>query len=206
MNDNYEKRVLINTNDLKWIEDEVKGVSKKLLSKINNQETAIIKIEENYKLNTNSKINSVEILVLEGTYINEYGEFKSGTYIRLSKEDELFVESGKMGCIVFRKINHFTDETQNIVIDTINTLWLQGQGNLEVMPLFEQTALVKWPKNEKFISHKHWGGEEIYVLNGTFMDEYGKYPKGTWIRSPHLSQHFPYVEDETIIFVKTGHL
>ncbi|RXJ83382.1 cupin domain-containing protein [Arcobacter cloacae] len=206
MNDNYEKRVLINTNDLKWIEDEVKGVSKKLLSKINNQETAIIKIEENYKLNTNSKINSVEILVLEGTYINEYGEFKSGTYLRLSKEDELFVESGKMGCIVFRKINHFTDETQNIVIDTINTLWLQGQGNLEVMPLFEQTALVKWPKNEKFISHKHWGGEEIYVLNGTFMDEYGKYPKGTWIRSPHLSQHFPYVEDETIIFVKTGHL
>lgn len=206
MNDNYEKRVLINTNDLKWIEDEVKGVSKKLLSKINNQETAIIKIQENYKLNTNPKINSVEILVLEGTYINEYGEFKSGIYLRLSKEKESFVESGKMGCIIFRKTNHFTDKTQNIVIDTNNTLWLQGQGNLEVMPLFEQTTLVKWTKNEKFISHKHWGGEEIYVLNGIFMDEYGKYPKGTWIRSPHLSQHFPYVEDETIIFVKTGHL
>ncbi|CAM3571463.1 cupin domain-containing protein [Arcobacter aquimarinus] len=76
MNDNYEKRVLINTNDLKWIEDEVKGVSKKLLSKINNQETAIIKIQENYKLNTNPKINSVEILVLEGTYINEYESLK----------------------------------------------------------------------------------------------------------------------------------
>lgn len=75
MNDNYEKRVLINTNDLKWIEDEVKGVSKKLLSKINNQ-AAIIKIQENYKLNTNPKINSVEILVLEGTYINEYESLK----------------------------------------------------------------------------------------------------------------------------------
>ena len=38
------------------------------------------------------------------------------------------------------------------------------------------------------------------------MDEYGIYPKGSWIRSPHLSTHFPFVEEETIIFVKTGHL
>jgi anti-sigma factor ChrR (cupin superfamily) len=74
------------------------------------------------------------------------------------------------------------------------------------MPLYEQTALVKWPKNEKFISHKHWGGEEILVLKGIFIDEHGEYPQGYWIRSPHLSEHFPYVEEETIILVKTGHL
>ena len=36
--------------------------------------------------------------------------------------------------------------------------------------------------------------------------EHGRYPAGSWLRSPHLSQHFPYVEDETIILVKTGHL
>lgn len=206
MNDKYEKKALINTNDLEWSNNKLKGVSKKLLSKINNEETAIIKIEENCKLNTNSNTNSVEILVLEGTYINEYGEFKSGTYLRLSSEDEALVIAGKIGCIIFRKVNHFNDESENIIIDTNNTLWLKGHGNLGVMPLFEQTALVKWPKNEKFIPHKHWGGEEIFVLEGTFMDEYGMYPKGTWIRSPHLSEHFPYVEDETIIFVKTGHL
>lgn len=27
-----------------------------------------------------------------------------------------------------------------------------------------------------------------------------------WLRSPHLSEHFPYVEEETVILVKTGHL
>lgn len=74
------------------------------------------------------------------------------------------------------------------------------------MPLDVQTALVKWPKDERFIPHKHWGGEEIFVLEGVFMDEYGNYPKGSWMRSPHLSEHFPFVKEETIIFVKTGHL
>jgi len=36
--------------------------------------------------------------------------------------------------------------------------------------------------------------------------EYGQYPEGSWIRSPHLSEHFPRVEEETLILVKVGHL
>jgi anti-sigma factor ChrR (cupin superfamily) len=50
------------------------------------------------------------------------------------------------------------------------------------------------------------GGEEIYVISGEFIDEHGRYPAGTWIRSPHLSQHHPFVEKDTLILVKTGHL
>lgn len=204
MNDNYEQRALINTKDVIWAETSNKGVFKKQLSLKKDEETYLLKIEKNSKLNMENKINSVEIFVLEGTYVNEFGEFKSGTYLKLPLENEFFVSSID-DCIIFRKINHFKDN-EKIIIDTNLSSWLQGHGNLQVIPLSEQTALVKWPKNEKFIPHKHWGGEEIFVLKGRFMDEYGIYPKACWIRSPHLSQHFPYVEEETIIFVKTGHL
>lgn len=204
MNDNYETRALINTNDLEWENTQNKGIYKKLLSKKEDEETSILKIEESSKLNNNSKINSVEIFVLEGIYKNEFGEFKSGTYLNLPNENEAFVSSNT-GCVIFRKEN-CDKGVENIIIDTNSTPWLKGQGNLEVMPLYTQTALVKWPQNERFIPHKHWGGEEIFVLKGRFMDEHGIYPKGSWIRSPHLSTHFPFVEEETIIFVKTGHL
>lgn len=78
------------------------------------------------------------------------------------------------------------------------------------MPLHEHggrsTALVKWPAGERFLPHRHWGGEEILVLSGTFMDEHGVYPTGTWLRNPHSSQHNPFVEDATTILVKVGHL
>lgn len=203
MNSNYEKRALINTANMQWKENS-KNVLKKLLSLKDNEETSLIKLNENSILNQNSKINSVEIFVLEGTYINQYGEFSEGTYLKLSEENESLVKTDTT-CVIFRKTNHFTNE-QKIIVNTKTSQWLKGQGNLEVMPLDIQTALVKWPKDEKFIPHKHFGGEEIFVLTGIFMDEHGQYPKGSWIRSPHLSAHFPYVEEETIIFVKTGHL
>ncbi len=82
---------------------------------------------------------------------------------------------------------------------------------LEVLPLHnfehENTALVKWNANTQFNLHRHYGGEEIFVIEGTFYDEHGSYPKHTWIRSPHMSQHTPYtLNDGAVIFVKTGHL
>ncbi len=97
-------------------------------------------------------------------------------------------------------------DKNQVVIDTNKSSWQPGYDNLEVMPLTENAALVKWPSGARFINHSHHGGEEILVLKGEFIDEHGRYPKGTWIRSPHLSTHFPFVEEETIIFVKTGHL
>lgn len=204
MNSNYDEKAFVDTTILEWEATEVKCVFQKLLSSKDDTQTALIKLEKNTVLSQVPQSNSVEIFVLEGTYINEYGEFAQGTYLRLPKEDESLVKSID-GCIIFRKINYFDDD-QSMIVPTSSSQWLSGQGNLEVLPLHQQTALVKWPKNEKFTPHKHWGGEEIFVLTGIFMDEHGQYPQGSWIRSPHLSVHFPYVEEETIIFVKTGHL
>ena len=98
------------------------------------------------------------------------------------------------------------------MIDTQNSPWQQGLvDGLTVMPLHEfkgeHAALVQWAPHTQFQVHKHWGGEEIFVLEGTFYDEYGRYPKGSWLRSPHMSQHTPFTkEDGALIYVKVGHL
>ena len=52
----------------------------------------------------------------------------------------------------------------------------------------------------------HMGGEEILVLEGTFSDEHGDYPAGTWMRSPHASEHQPFSREGCLIYVKVGHL
>jgi len=44
------------------------------------------------------------------------------------------------------------------------------------------------------------------VISGELFDEYGGYPAGTWIRNPHNSEHCRYVEQETVIWIKSGHL
>ena len=81
---------------------------------------------------------------------------------------------------------------------------------LQVMPLHsygtENVALVKWAPRTYFQQHRHWGGEEIFVLEGVFEDELGIYPQGTWLRNPSGSVHTPFSQQGCLIYVKTGHL
>ena len=151
-----------------------------------------------------------EIFVLEGIFSDEHGDYPAGTYIRNppGSSHQPFSESG---CTLFVKLNQFLPDDDTVVrVNTCEASWQQGQGGLQVMPLHqhavEHTALVKWPAGEKFVPHRHFGGEEILVLSGTFCDEHGQYPTGTWIRSPHMSEHHPFVEQDTVILVKVGHL
>lgn len=68
------------------------------------------------------------------------------------------------------------------------------------------TSFVRFEPGSYFPQHSHPNGEEIFVLEGVFSDEHGEYPAGTWLRSPHMSKHFPRVEEETLIYVKVGYL
>ena len=205
INIDYETAIDIDENSISWQKVENCEIYKKIFSKDDDKETALIRMEANESFKNSERTNSVEVFVLEGIYSNEFGDFGKGTYLKLPQEQENKIKTTS-ACKIFKKTNYEQINKEKVIVDTSKSFWREGQGNLQVMPLSEQTALVKWPQNERFVPHTHWGGEEILVLSGTFIDEHGKYKMGTWIRSPHLSRHFPYVEEETIIFVKTGHM
>jgi len=152
----------------------------------------------------------VEIYVLEGVFSDENGDYPAGTYIR-NPPGSRHKPFTKEGCVLFVKLEQFQqDDLQAVVLTPEQQQWHAGIGNLTVTSLHahntESTALVHWPANEVFQPHTHWGGEEIVVISGKFIDEYGEYPAGSWLRSPHMSKHFPKVEEETLILVKVGHL
>ena len=64
------------------------------------------------------------------------------------------------------------------------------------------TSIVRYAPNSYFAPHTHDGGEEFLVLQGTFSDEHGDFPAGTYVRNPIGTQHKPHSEDGCIIFVK----
>jgi anti-sigma factor ChrR (cupin superfamily) len=110
------------------------------------------------------------------------------------------------------KLRHLhPDDQQGHIIHTRTATWYPGLvPGLSVLPLSEfgttHTAMVRWAPKTYFNPHRHYGGEEIFVVDGVFEDEHGRYPAGSWIRSPHLSVHKPYSVEGCTIFVKTGHL
>jgi anti-sigma factor ChrR (cupin superfamily) len=64
------------------------------------------------------------------------------------------------------------------------------------------TSLVRYAPGSRFERHSHGGGEEILVLEGTFSDEQGDYPAGTYLRNPVGSNHAPSCEPGCTILVK----
>lgn len=213
LNMDFSQRVAINSNQLDWQSSPASGVMRKPLARQDQESghaTSIVRYKPGSSFERHEHPLGEEILVLDGTFSDESGDYGPGCYFR-NPPGSSHAPFSKEGCVLFVKLCQFQKgDLQQVYIDTHNTKWLPGQGGLQVMPLHEHvhehTALVKWPANEVFKPHKHFGGEEVLVISGEFCDEYGRYPAGTWIRSPHLSGHHPFVEKETIIWVKTGHL
>jgi anti-sigma factor ChrR (cupin superfamily) len=213
INMDFEQKVVIETHKQPWLPSPAPGVERKPLERQEAESghtSSIVKYQPGSAFKSHSHPLGEEILVLEGTFSDETGDYPAGTYIR-NPPGSSHAPFSEQGCTLFVKLNQFAKkDITKVRIQTKSEAWLPGIGGLTVMPLHqfehEHVALVKWPAGERFQPHSHFGGEEILVLCGEFRDEYGFYPSGTWIRSPHLSEHYPYVEQETIIWVKTGHL
>lgn len=216
LNADFSQRIVIRPDDYRWVESPMAGVERMMLDRIGDEvarATSIVRYAPFSEFSEHTHSGGEEFFVLDGVFSDENGSYPKGSYVRNPIGTSHTPKIGKEGAIIFVKLQQFNAaDTIETVIDTHTTPWRQGLvDGLHVMPLHEfegeHIALVKWAPNTQFSSHRHWGGEEIFVLEGTFHDEHGQYPKGSWIRSPHLSQHTPFTkEDGALIYVKVGHL
>ncbi|MBU3004924.1 cupin domain-containing protein [Paraglaciecola arctica] len=216
LNADFTQRIVVRPEDYQWVESPMPGVERMMLDRIGDEvarATSIVRYAPFSEFSSHTHSGGEEFLVLDGVFADEHQEYPQGSYVRNPIGSAHTPKIGKEGAVIWVKLHQFNqDDRLQKVIATQSQPWRQGVANgLSVMPLHEfeneHVALVKWESNTQFSSHQHWGGEEILVLEGTFHDEHGAYPKGTWIRSPHLSRHTPFTkEDGALIYVKTGHL
>ncbi len=209
----YSKRLVVNTSIKAMEPSNLPGVERIPLERERPESgitTSVVRYEAGAAFSEHAHPRGEEIFVLEGEFSDEFGSYSAGTYIR-NPPGSRHSPFSRVGCKLFVKLNQFQPgDFKRVVVNTTETEWLSGHGNLKVMPLSEfgteSTALIKWPERAAFGPHTHFGREEIFVLEGTFIDEKGEYPTGTWIRSPHLSDHDPFVREGCTILVKVGHM
>ena len=63
------------------------------------------------------------------------------------------------------------------------------------------TSVVRYAPDCSFPEHVH-GGEEFLVLSGTFSDEHGDYPAGTYVRNGVGTAHSPFTREGCTILVR----
>ena len=102
------------------------------------------------------------------------------------------------------------DFSQRVVIDTRQQPW-QASPHEGVWhkPLAREdaerghaTSIVRYDAGANFAAHGHPLGEEILVLDGTFSDESGDFPAGSYFRNPEGYRHAPYSQNGCVLLVK----
>ncbi len=214
LNADFSQRVAIDTNAMAWEKSPMVGVERRKLDRIGDEvarATSLVRYAPESYFSEHTHSGGEEFFVLEGVFSDEHGDYPAGTYVR-NPIGTAHTPHSKDGCVIFVKLQQFVEsDTEQFSINTRDAKFSPGQvPGLSVLHLHshegESCALVRWAPGTKFAPHRHFGGEEILVLEGTFQDEMGDYPKGTWLRSPHMSQHNPFSDEGCLIYVKTGHL
>jgi anti-sigma factor ChrR (cupin superfamily) len=210
----FSLRVAVDTAALPWQASPAPGVWRRMIEREGGEiarASSLVRYDAGAAFAEHPHELGEEILVLDGTFSDQDGDYPTGSYIK-NPPGSAHVPFSKEGCTLLVKVRHLDPEDAGrVVVDTRRAAWFQGLvPGLTVLPLSSfgsrNTALVRWAPETFFNPHRHHGGEEIYVLEGVFEDEHGRYPAGSWLRSPHLSQHQPFSHEGCLIFVETGHL
>ena len=64
------------------------------------------------------------------------------------------------------------------------------------------STIVRFAAGSRFPEHVHAKGEEYLVLEGTFSDNAGDFPAGSYVRNPPGSKHSPHSDQGCTILVK----
>lgn len=108
LHSDYSARVVLNHNDLPWMASPEAGVRRRLLDRCGDEvarATSVVRYEPGAVFPQHSHARGEEIFVLEGTFSDETGDYRAGTYI-MNPPGSHHTPFSKEGCTIFVKTGH----------------------------------------------------------------------------------------------------
>jgi anti-sigma factor ChrR (cupin superfamily) len=212
VNPDLSRFVRVETERVPWSGSPAKGVLRKRLELIGTDAprlTTLVRFTPASIFPAHVHDGGEELLVLEGTFSDDRGDYPSGTYVR-NPPGSRHATSSREGCTLFVKLRQFAPgDEATVVMDTRAASWQRGPG-VEMLPLHhhdgEQVSLLRLAPNAVLEATRYEQGAEILVLTGMLIDEHGEHPAGTWLRYPPGSAHTPSSRPGCTLYLKHGHL
>ena len=124
----YSKRVVINHHDLPWVQSPESGIERRMLDRLGDEvakATSIVRYQPGSKFQTHTHEFGEEILVMNGAFSDESGDYPAGTYI-MNPPGSSHAPFSESGCTLFVKLRHLgPDQIDREIIDTTKAPWYQ---------------------------------------------------------------------------------
>jgi anti-sigma factor ChrR (cupin superfamily) len=214
VNADFSKRVVVETAKMEWEASPSPTVWRKRLDLVGMSEqpkwlSSVVRYDAGAHFHGHPHPMGEEILVLEGVFSDEHGDYPAGMYL-LNPPGFIHEPFSRDGCVLFVKLCQYTGKQRvQIHLDTNRMAWQAGgEPGVSVKRLFKDPAfpermrLEKWAAGTHRARHTHPQGVEVFVLEGAFADENSHYAKGAWLRSPPGAEHAPFTEEGCILYIK----
>lgn len=211
LNMDFAKAVQVHTHQQPWLPSPRAGVWRKPLARQEQERghaTSIVRYDAGASFHSHNHPGGEEILVLDGTFSDETGDFGRGSYFRNPKG---FVHApfSEDGCLILVKLHQFAeDDHKRLCVPTEQQEYQSLYDGIEVMPLHqhgdERVSLLRMGEGAT-LSLASFTGIEWYLLSGQLSDDAGDWlgDTGTWCRSPQ--QAAVTASQPSLLWLKTGH-
>ena len=192
LNSDFSQAVAVHAARLPWAPSPMAGVARRMLDRLGNEvarATSIVRYAPGSRFSAHVHGGGEEILVLDGVFEDEHGDFPAGSYIR-NPPTSRHTPGSAPGCTIFVKLWQFdADDRTHVRIDTFKMPFLSvpGRQDVEVMPLFrdvrEYVRLERW-RAGAVVSLASSGGLEVLVIDGAFSAMGETFEPQSWLRLP----------------------
>lgn len=213
----HMRLAIVHTEKMEWTASPSSTVWRKRLEHTGDIETgrvtSLVRYDANSRFPVHTHPMGEEILVLEGVFSDEHGDYPKGTFL-LNPPGFEHGPFSVEGCTIFVKLRQYSGQwRRRVVVHTERMAWCaHAIKGVQVLPLYQQAEypeeirLIRVAAGTPMPMTPFPAGEEIFVLEGTFKDEHGQYFEGSWIRYPAGSSHTLVTDDGCMLYVKKGHL
>ncbi|MEO1017968.1 MAG: cupin domain-containing protein [Pseudomonadota bacterium] len=211
----FDKRVLIHTDEVEWQASPMPGVDRRLLDRIGEEvarATSIVRYAPGSSFSAHTHTGGEEFIVLEGIFQDEHGDYPSGSYVRNPPESR-HTPASAPGTTIFVKLWQFDLEDRTHVridLTKIGAVNDPARPGVSITPLFkdhrEEVRLEHWAPGAEvgFVAE---GGAELLLLEGSATESGDTLRRHSWLRLPDGASLSARAGPEGAkVWLKTGHL
>lgn len=218
LNTDFSKKMVINTASMPWVNSPKRGIFRKRLEAAEtetNRATSIVKYTAGSSFSAHRHDQGEEILVLKGTFSDETGDYKAGTYLR-NPPGSTHTPFSQDGCIIFVKLYQMSQADKNKVSINISQT-PQSIGNHKghtVSEIYkysditntEKVMIEKLEANTSLKIPDNYGGYELLLLEGNLTIDGQMLSPLSWVRIPINSSALLSSAGGCSFWSKQGHL
>lgn len=215
INADMTRRVVLRSATLPWSASPAAGVWRKRLHHVGSAEagqvTSIVRFDAGARFPAHDHPQGEEILVLEGVFSDEQGDWPAGTLL-LNPEGFRHSPHSASGCVLLVRLRQYAGAGRaQLAVQTGDLPWQDSAWPgiatrlLYHQPGFaERMEMQRWAPGTRPDSIAYPGGAELFVLTGSLADEAGSYPMGSWLRLPAGASHHPQTDAGCTLYLRHG--